>query len=123
MLLYHGTSTVHRPAIDEKGLDRPFATTSLDLAEYYAQEVCEEVGGEPAVCSFEARLDECGPDMAALQEPVVYGIDDIEFATGDEALEAILAHPGPLDAQASLDLVASVLLHEDVAPERIGWVE
>ncbi len=119
LTLFHGTSDVNQAEIERTGLKEPFATTSVELAEYYAGCACDETGGKPVIFQFEAELAECSPDLNALIEPVVYGVDDIAFSTSDEALESINSHPGPLDTQASIDLVASVLLQQDVSAQRL----
>lgn len=114
MRLYHGTSDARLAAIQAQGLERPYATISEDLAAYYAQEACEEYGGRPVLLEFEVAEQALLPDGEALAEPVVYGIDDIPWRTGDEVLEAIEAHDGPLDVAASLHFTASVIVDAQV---------
>lgn len=121
--LYHGTSSVHEATILAGGLSRPFATRSLDLAEYYAQCACDDDGGEPIILGFKVALTACGPDHNALAEPVVSSIDDIE-ATCEEDVHAMLeAWTGDIDATCTLQLVASCLVNADVPAGQLWLVE
>lgn len=70
--LFHGTSSKYRESILTNGLREPYLTDSEELAYYYAETTCEEVGGEPLVLKVTVPTDSLRYDRTAMDEPVVY---------------------------------------------------
>ena len=75
---WHGTSDAYLPLIREAGgLDSPFLAATPELAEYYADVVAEDDGGEPIVIEVTVRdTSKLRYDGAAMDELVTVGVGE-----------------------------------------------
>jgi len=75
---YHGTSDAYWPLIEESGgLDGPYLARTPELAQYYAEVVAEDDGGNPVVLEVVVRdTSKLRYDRAAMDEPVTVGVDE-----------------------------------------------
>lgn len=72
MVLFHGTSSEHLPAIREHGLKEPYLACTAEFARYYAEEAADEAGGRPVVLRVSVEHPHLlRYDGAAMDEPVM----------------------------------------------------
>lgn len=79
--LYHGTTNEHLKNIFKYGLKEPYLSSSLELAEYYANETVYICGGEPIVLKVLVTSDVLSVDFISMEEPVGFEnwtINDLE---------------------------------------------
>lgn len=101
LTLFHGTSTVDAARISENGFrENTCFTNSAELAEYYAEERVEEVGGEIAI--FEVVIDTgiLRVDEPAFEEPLTLYRNE-HAASDDEWHDGLStgAIPSPSDSR------------------------
>ena len=73
MILYHLTSSKNMKNILKEGLKNPYLTDSLEIAEYYAECSCHELGGNIVILKVEFDEENLRYDGAAMDEPVKVG--------------------------------------------------
>lgn len=71
MKLYHGTSSINLSKIKNEGLLSPFLTDSIDIAEYYAECSCDELGGDLVILEVDVDSKFLRYDGASMDEPVM----------------------------------------------------
>jgi hypothetical protein len=93
-VLYHGTSSKNLNKIKQYGLKQPYLTPMYGLAEYYAGESCEELGGQPIILKLrKIEYQYLLYDANAMDEPVM-----VDEAQRDDAWEnAGKMHPDWVD--------------------------
>lgn len=82
---FHGTTSKRLPDIMRDGLRNPFLARTPELAQYYADGMVEEEGGEPVVIQIR-QIDQASLryDSAAMDEPVMVS-DERRDAAWDQA--------------------------------------
>lgn len=133
--LYHGTSSERWGMIQEKGLDSPYLTSSVDLAKYYAEVSSEEDGSEPVVLIVVICVKSLRYDGNAMDEPVGfdgYSISDLDQKVLEKYEELSQIHPEWIhnnflvipstEYQISLEVVGSCRSDHHVFPSEIKVV-
>lgn len=86
-MLYHGTSTTHLASIQASMSLASGYYGSRRIAEYYAEEVCDEVGGRPVLIGIPIERFDClklAFDRNSLDEPLTYTLGVSEEDVWDE---------------------------------------
>lgn len=84
--LLHGTSTDRLASIQEQGLNSPFLTDDVEIAQYYAEEAAEDHSGMPVILRVLVRdLSKLRYDGAAMDEPVLRDEEEIQEALNEVA--------------------------------------
>lgn len=98
MRLFHGTASTALDGIEAQGLTAPCLTSSLALAEYYAEvaaEAAEEEGADevnPVVLEVEVAEVDLSIDFCALEEPC--GYDGLKIAVLEERVAEMWRREG-----------------------------
>jgi len=72
LVAYHGTSDKNIQNIQNNGLNKPFLAKTYELAEYYAEEACDDIGGNPIIIELVVPdISKLRYDGAAMDEPVL----------------------------------------------------
>lgn len=80
LTLYHGTTSLRLPSILAEGLTgRPYLTSEMGLAEYYAETAAEEEGGDPVVLEVTVFAPNLRYDRNAMDESVGSALDNRLF--------------------------------------------
>lgn len=124
IMLYHGTSSVNYDNITNNGLNSPYLTDNIELAEYYAENEVDEKGGDILLLHvYIGDKSKLRYDDNAMSEPVSFGdydIDDLEDNIQYKYNDAIKSNPDWYDTEhdvinipdtewlISLDVVSSV---------------
>jgi len=88
LTLYHGTSSRLLGDINVNGLSKPCLSDDLEVAEYFADEACEEDGGQPTILSIEIKdTGLLKADVAMIEEPVLRGERRERYSRSDLGLE------------------------------------
>ena len=117
--LLHGTSSVFLKRIHQSGLSvlPIYLTDNEDVAEYYAEEVVEQHGGEEIILKIAfGALDPNAiePDYPSIEEPLTYTLG----VTEEEVWEAWEASNRTW--QDSLNIVDSVRYKKPITPNAIS---
>ena len=111
--LFHGTSSHSlKKIIKDKGLGSPFLTDDEEIAEYYADCVTEEHGGDMVILKITVDIDKLRKDDNSYAEPLTFFRNN--FAKSDDEWGEMLTDgdiPYPSnenDWRCSLDVVHSV---------------
>lgn len=75
MKLYHGTSSINLASIMTNGLKDPFLTDKKEIAQYYAECSCEDLGGNSCIIELDVTEDLLCYDGNAMDEPVMSSIE------------------------------------------------
>jgi hypothetical protein len=70
MTLFHGTTTQALGSILETGLDRPYLTPDESIAEHYAQDAAEGLGGRGVILAVNVDVDRLRYDSTAMKHPI-----------------------------------------------------
>ena len=133
MILYHGTRSSRLPEIFRDGLLKPYLTSDLEIAEYYAEEVdhLRKSTEQDVPVILEVEVDESDtairPDYPSFDEPLsffLYELVEDEEDWHDKIESGDIPYPENQDDwQTSLDVVRSVHYEGIVSPLRIKVFE
>ena len=117
--LLHGTSSVFLDRINQNGLVMLpiYLTDEEDIAEYYAEEVVEQHGGQQVILRIAfGALNPAAiePDYPSIEEPLTYtlGVSEEEVWEEWEASNQTW--------QDSLNIVSSIRYRKPIPPEAIS---
>ena len=85
--LYHGTSDLYKQDILKFGIQAPSYWGTAEVAEYYANEVSEEHGGNPLVVKIPlSKFDQSllKPDLNSIGEPLTFTLRKTEEEVWEE---------------------------------------